>query len=354
MAFVEEPHRRHEADAVPGRARLVARGARFGNGRHGDHRSLPPTPKRERGPSRSRMRASSRPLSRRASVASAQYAARSSAGTASRWRATVSASPRATGPVSASRRAERLDVVDGRAHQRPERFQGYAGVTGHARHLAQEGDEMVRGDRRRRVVLDPIGGRHTEGPQSERDRQSLHRVGALDSAPRAGQARQPHLDRRQRLQRVQRADGDVGPCPPQLVELVERARARQVDDQRAALESRGEHFGRLGDGGVGRGDEHERGAVPGVGDVDRRRAEPRGSTLRRWRGHGPARDADRRPPTRNRARPRRSCRLVRGPRGRAPAAIDGPRQSSSYWPLRPGLFVPAPREGAGLLGQHQC
>ena len=345
MSFVEEPHGRHETDALPGRASLFARTARFGDRRRSDHRSPPST---------SRTRASSRPLSRSASVASARYAACSSVGSASRWRADRVGVAACHRPGEGIRGAECLDVVDGRSHERPERFRRNADVT---REPASPGPGGRRDGSRRssRPRGTRPGLREPPGWAATRARSPVAppRRGRRLRTTTPGGAPSPASTDGNDCSGCNEPTSHVGPRAVQLVELVERARARQVDHQRARFECGSEGHGRLRDGGVGRGDDDEIGAAPGLGDVDRRHAEPGRDPLGRWRVDRSARDRHRCPPACRRARPRRSYRRVRAPRGRASVAFDAPRQS-----FRIGLFVLAssfrPGEGAGLLGQHQC
>ena len=82
---------------------------------------------------------------------------------------------------------------------------------------------------------------------AERHREALDDGGTVDRAPRAGQPGDAEVGRRQRLQRMERTDLDVGPGDAQLVELVERACAGEVDDERAGAQGRRQCGGGVGD-----------------------------------------------------------------------------------------------------------
>ena len=92
MALVQGAHRRDEADAAPGAARPVERGAELGDRAQGLHRVTATGV------------VALRAARRRVASASASNSASSSgsrSATAARWRATVASSPRAIGPVRA-------------------------------------------------------------------------------------------------------------------------------------------------------------------------------------------------------------------------------------------------------------
>ena len=228
---------------------------------------------------------------------------------------------------------------------------GTPGGVGDPGGLPEQRDEVVRRDGRGGVVAARARRRiQPERAQPERHREALDRGGSVDRAPRAREPCDPELGRRQRLQRVERADLDVGAGRVQLVELVERAGAREVDHQRP------------------------RPAAPARARPRcrrcRRRASPRSRGRRRARRRRP------RPPVHRAARP---PRRVDGASGTRPATATGvhPRATSAaatVVPARPGptrasarcdrlcsvhLFVPSPLRsgpgaGAGLLGQRQC
>ena len=146
------------------------------------------------------------------------------------------------------------------------------------------------------------------------------------------------LGRRQRLERVQRTDLDVGAGRVQLVELVQRARAREVDHERTGPQGRRERGGGVGDDGVGGGDDHEVGVAAGVGHLRHpRRAEPVGRGPGRRCVGAAAGHRDRGP----------TARHQRGGDGRpgATGTHEGERPLRSTLHVHlcvPRLFVPAP------------
>ena len=158
------------------------------------------------------------------------------------------------------------------------------------------------------------------------------------------------LGRRQGLERVERPDLDVGAGRVQLVELLERAGAREVHHERAGAQAGGERGGGVGDGGVGRGDDHEVGVAAGVGDLATAGAPSRSAAApgRRRVGRRGRRPRPRVQPRAAERERRRSSRRGRDPRGRAPVAIDSARAPLRSLPLRSG-----PGAGAGLLGRRQ-
>ena len=108
----------------------------------------------------------------------------------------------------------------------------------------------------------------------------------------------------------------------------------------------------VGDGGVGRGDEHEVGVAAGVGDSTA--GAPRRSAAARVDGA-----SIRRPATATGVQPRAasatraSCRPGRDPRARATRRCDRLLRRHPAVVARSRLFVPAPVAGAGLLGRRQ-
>ena len=135
-----------------------------------------------------------------------------------------------------------------------------------------------------------------------------------------GRRVEAELDRRERLQRVQRTDLDVGTLDPAACRAPRAGRrprgARTSAPGRSPAASAS---GGVGDGGVGRGDDHEVGVATGVGHLDQHGA-PRRSAAATVEGASTARPATATgvQPARRERDGRRWSRRGRDPRGRAP------------------------------------
>ena len=143
----------------------------------------------------------------------------------------MSASPRATGPVSAAAAPSVVDVVDDGAHEREQRLGRHAGRVGERCGLPEQRDEVVRRDRRGRVVRGaPVGGAlGTAACPSDTARRSTD-GGPVDRAPRAGEARDtPSSGDGSDCSGWSEPTSTSGRAARELVELVERACAGEVD-----------------------------------------------------------------------------------------------------------------------------
>ena len=97
------------------------------------------------------------------------------------------------GPGEGCGRADCLHVRQGRPHQWHERAGRQAGRLGEAGRLAEQRDQMVRGDGGSGVIGGAEGRVDAERSHTQRDREALDARRALDRTPRAGQPGDPHL-----------------------------------------------------------------------------------------------------------------------------------------------------------------
>ena len=258
---------------------------------------------------------SRRPVRRAASRASARYASRSTGSMARKCASTVReiaaldrTSERGGGP-------EPQCVVDGRAHERSEGLDRDTARRREPLHLTHQRHDVVRGDRRGRVVARALRVRHHERAQAELLGER-HDFGiARDRGPRSREPVQSRGGRRERLQRMHGGDAHVGTQRQQLVEDVEPARSRDVHDECTALERRRGGDGRGLDRAVRRRDE----------DDFRTLARPPKRASRSWPSTRPPRSSMRSPgrarrPRRHAIRDRRARARESCPRGRDQSA----------------------------------
>jgi hypothetical protein len=157
----------------------------------------------------------------------------------------------------AARIADGRVVLDAGAHQVEVCLQRHLGSVRDALGLAEQRDEVVRGDARRRVVQGSTFVGDLEGPATERLDDVEHQRIASHREPRVlAKATGADFGRWERDERVQRR------APHVRTEDVETERARQVRDDRALVGLDG--VGHVGDGHVGRGDDEEVDTVRGT------------------------------------------------------------------------------------------